>query len=388
MRVRKNIDWLVLVGVYFLVLLPAVGEGISFRGGLELAERLIGLSGSGSSVELGAGNKVNIELGAGVSGLATVTAVIEAEVAGLTVDARLGQLYGDLTAGGFMLRVGKQELHWGRGFSWNPTNYFGAATKLDFFAKPRNWPNLLNAALSLEGFSAMAIAELGKQPENMMAAFQVGIPIWLFELELNGFTQGGRYGLGGNLVFELDNNMFYVEAAGRSGEYRPVVGGGAGAGWTLGARDSAWYPRITGGYYRIFEDTSFLCLEYSYNGDGWTAAEAAAYYAGLPSLLVSRPESAAELLAVPTTWIGQLRQNYVVFIGNVPNFPIPKLRLGVNAALCLDDLSGVATPEIRYDLTDNAWVALNGNFYWGDSATEFGSLPVRLVANLTLQICF
>jgi len=381
--------------IFFLILplcLPLFAQNISIKGSTEIVERVIMLNDNTDTIT-SAGRifdtlfSLNLQA---MSGDNIYTSIALETDFTQPNPIFFREIYADIILDNLLLRVGRQKMNWGVGFSWTPTNYFGSATKLDFFNINKNGLNLLNLEFLLNAFSLTFICELGKMPEDMIWAAKIGLPLALFDLTFSGFKQQERYGFGTSVVFEFDNNILYVEGAGRIGEHRMYIDN-TDSLYTLARRAAGPFFHIVGGYYRIFEDTSFLCLEYYYNNEGWSDSEAANYFNGISTILADPGVSVADKTALGsifTNFLGNLRQQYVVFIFNKPDFIFRDLRAGINYAFCINDFSSILTPEIRYDFMSNAYVALNGNFYFGANETEFHSEPLKFVVNLKLNLFF
>jgi len=252
----------------------------------------------------------------------------------------------------FDLRLGRQQLPWGTGYTWNPTDIF-------------NDKNLLDPTYEKVGVNAIrAGVPLGLQG---MLTGVVGIgDNWdgsTKALKIKGHLRG--FDLSACLVEKEEEGIDYFTFA-EQRQRRRLLGAdfsgtllGLGV-WGEGAfnfmeeeKDFGQY--LVGADY-TFENGLFLTGEYYRNGRG-KSDEARYTFADWMRLLSADGEN----LGCDYLFLGQ-------------SLPIGELWDGSNYAIAnLNDKSGVIFPWISYSFGDNTEVDLVGYIPFGGKETEFGA---------------
>jgi len=249
------------------------------------------------------------------------------------------------------IRIGKQQLPWGSGYSWNPTDIF-------------NEKNLLDPTYEKVGVNAFKV-EIPFMTEGMLTGI-IGV-----EDKWKTSTKGiklKQHLSGFDLSFsfvEKHQSSFDYYSLQQCSEKRRLLGGDfSGQLFGLGIWGEGAYNRMelsdNYGQYLVgsdytFESGLYLTGEYYHNGLGRTNKENYTFGDWM-RLMSSQGEN--------------LGQNYI-FAGG--SYPITELWNWSNFLLFnFDDKSGLIFPWFSYSLNDNTEVLFVGYLPFGSAKSEFG----------------
>ena len=252
----------------------------------------------------------------------------------------------------FELRLGRQQLPWGTGYTWNPTDIFNDKNLLDPTYE-KVGVNAVKAGVPL-GLRGMltTVVEIGDDWDGSTKA-----------VELKGHVRG--FDLSACLVEKEEVIADYFTFA-KQRQQRLLLGGdfsGALLGlgvWAEGAfnlmdEEEDFGQYLVGADY-TFENGLFFTGEYYRNGRG-KSDEARYTFADWMRMLGADGEN--------------LGRDYL-FLGE--SFPIGELWEGSNYVIAnLNDGSGVIFPWMSYSFGDNTEISLVGYIPFGGQETEFGA---------------
>ena len=311
----------------------------------------------------------------------------------------------------FDITVGKQQLPWGTGYAWNPTDLFNSknifdptyekegvtAVKIAFTPVPMaeilaalvflDWEDAIGfgdqfepaAAFRVKGYAAgfdFSLSYLQRTEYD----FDMESPIGWIETSLEQLLDIGRFkmflflpelealltseGLAG-LEMEPLQRRRHVAGADLVGEIKGV-GIWAEAGYNLidePRRD--WWEVIVGTEY-TFDFETHVMAEYYYNGRGRSRAE---------------DYTLSDWMMVFSAMMNQIGRHYVFAGGEHPVTDLSTL--GIYGILNAGDLSCAAMVNWMWSLYQDIELNLNAVYTGGPERSEFSVGPVSLWARLT-----
>jgi len=253
------------------------------------------------------------------------------------------------------IRVGKQQLPWGSGYTWNPTDIFNQKNILDpTYEKPGVEAYKLEIPFSAEGMLTGIISP-GDDWEASTKAAKVKQHFRGFDFSIS--------------FVDKEQNQFDYFSFTESAERRQLYGGDfsgeiLGLGfWGEGAynqmEDSDDFGQYLVGLDYTFQNEFYLMLEYYRNENG------------------ERDKDQYDI----NDWMRlldadgeNLAQDYV-FLGQ--RYPLTELLNWSNYLLFnVNDGSGIFYPWFDYSFNDNTELSLVGLIPWGAKETEFGETGV------------
>ncbi len=306
-----------------------------------------------------------LELTAGSGENASVVIVLDAS----SLDPGailLHRAYLDLSfSPGVFLRLGRQKIAWGTGFAWNPTNYLGADKNRADLSADSPGVDALDLEAGWEKIAGAVVIRPADNPGDWGLAGRIGLTS--LDLSLSGFVQGDRKGAGGDISLTAGDWVVHAEAAWKAGAQRAYVHDAGGIHEILTRPAGEYYFHGVLGAYRNFSGGWFALIEYYHNGEGWTGAEAAAYFAADPAIR-SDPLLAAD-------FGGELRRNYLFCQAHKEGFLHDGAAAGLSLLFNLDDGSRFLAPELSYAWKQDVRLHLRAGLFQGAAESEFGSLP-------------
>lgn len=252
----------------------------------------------------------------------------------------------------FELRVGKQQLPWGTGYTWNPTDIF-------------NDKNLLDPTYEKVGVNAfrMEVPFGGEGTLTGIVGIEENWSRSTKAIKLKEHVRG--FDLSASFVEKEEESVDFLTSVSASKRRRLLGGDFSGELFGLGIWGEgahSWMERekdfgqyLAGADY-TFESGLFLTGEYYRNGRGETNEKRYSFNDWM-RLLSANGEN--------------LGRDYL-FIGE--SYPIGELWEWANYAIVnLSDRSGILFPWFDYSFGDNAEVAFVGYLPFGGEASEFGT---------------
>jgi hypothetical protein len=299
------------------------------------------------------------------------------------------------------VRVGKQRIAWGSGFAWNPTN------RLE---PPKN---ALNTTLEQEGALA---ARLDWNPSAWASLVLVGATTDATPRDLPLATaetdRRDSAALRARFVVR-DTDAAFVFTAGKNQRTLFGLDLGRDLGWAAvhaemalyeGAemfppRDDTLFFRVVAGALRTSGENAFA-LEYFYNGEGYSDAEAGRWLAGLDQAWAAAtnpalpPELQGQALGVyaagasiPYAWGLGLRRNYLH--ASWTRGGATSVWTGaVRTVFGLDDGSIALTPGVGWAPRGNVALNLDAVLLFGPDEGEYRLAPVRGALQARLKVLF
>ncbi len=249
------------------------------------------------------------------------------------------------------VRVGKQQLPWGSGYTWNPTDIFNAKNILDpTYEKPGVEAYKLEVPFGEEGMLT-GILSPGDDWETSTKAVKIKQHFLGFDFSVS--------------FVEKEQDEFDYFSFTESLERRRLYGGDfsgeiLGLGfWGEGGynqiEDSDDYGQYLVGLDYTFQSEFYLMVEYYRNENGETDKDQYDINDWMRLL-----DADGENLA----------QDYV-FLGQ--RYPVTELLNWSNYVLFnVNDGSGIVYPWFDYSFNDNTELNLVGLIPWGEKETEFG----------------
>ncbi len=266
-------------------------------------------------------------------------------------------------AGPVQARVGRQQLPWGTGYVWNPSDVFHDKNQLDPTYEKRG----VDAAKIEIPFGGMgmltAVAELGHAWSEATKAVKMKHHIRGFDISVSAIETYER---------EIDYDTFAPGITRR----RLIAGDISGAIGEIGAWFEGTYNDVAAGdsYSQLLfgadyttEAGLYLITEYYHNGRGAKGKKDFALDRWMTFL-----GAAGENLGRDYLFAGQ-------------SLPLSDLLMGSNFVIVsLTDGSAVVYPYLEYSLSDNAVLTLIGYVTAGKPDSEFGSFGSGLIARARL----
>lgn len=281
-----------------------------------------------------------------------------------------------------LIRAGRQKISWGSGFTWNPTNYLGAKQNRADFMVDRPGVD----ALDLEYNRNNTLMALVIKPEDSWhatgKAFKASWWLGGADLSLSCFQQGDGRGLGAELGMTVGETVIYGEAAAKAGSHRFYIHDHS---QRKRCPDRLYLHALVGAH-RFF-DTFTLMVEYYHNQEGWNRQEAEAFFEYLETMAKTNPEVIPALTAKKGELLAELRQNYLSCAISKTGL-IEDLTLSGSILWNVDDRSYQARPAVQYDLSQNTYLEVSASLNYGNSRTEFGSLPFSSYISARLAFHF
>jgi hypothetical protein len=299
------------------------------------------------------------------------------------------------------VRVGKQRIAWGSGFAWNPTN------RLE---PPKN---AFNTTLEQEGVLA---ARLDWVPSAWASLVLVGVTTDATprDLPLETPEPERRDALALRARFVVKDTDVALVASGGKNE-RPLLGLDLARdlGWAavhaetavyrgaemLPPRDDTVFLRVVAGALRTSGENAFA-LEYFYNGEGYSDAEARRWLGALDQAWAVAtnpavpPEGQRQALAVyaagatiPYTAGLGLRRHYL-HASWTRGGATSAWTGAVRAVLGLDDGAVALTPGLGWAPRGNVTLNLDTVLLLGPEDSEYRLAPVRGALQARLKVLF
>jgi len=273
----------------------------------------------------------------------------------------LDNAYVSIYSDHFNLRIGKQQLPRGSGYTWNPTDIFNDKNALD----PAYEKVGLNAfKLEIPFSSAGMITAIFSPEEN----FKSSMKAWGIKQHFAGFDLSLSFIEKRQSFWDLDNLVELPErrrlfGADFSGELFGLGFWGEGAHNRMEISDHFSQYLIGGDY--TFENGFYITSEYYRNGLGKSDKSDYTLNDWL-RLLSAQGEN--------------LGRDYIFFGGMRPFFELYNMSnfFMVN----LNDGSGLVFPWVDYSLNDNSEIMFVGYIPFGGKLTEFGEFGVGGFARL------
>jgi hypothetical protein len=236
-----------------------------------------------------------------------------------------------------MLRVGRQKVFWGTGFSWNPTNYLMPPKKTE-----EKGVDLFKLRLSGQNLRGSLLVKPGTDLEETEAAVRIGRMVHNKDFSIS-FYQGKDKDLGGkksavgfDFAVATGNYVFYGEVASKSGLplfipaiLAPVPEGMEGPG----VPEDPYFQGVAG-FYRFLPGNRFLVVEYFHEN----------------------------------------QQDYISVVTS-KTYRAGDFTVSSSILWNLKDQSYMLNPSFRYLLGANAYLELTAEMYKGKSGTVFGENP-------------
>ncbi|KPJ60186.1 MAG: hypothetical protein AMJ46_07635 [Latescibacteria bacterium DG_63] len=255
-------------------------------------------------------------------------------------------------AGRFMIRVGKQQLPWGTGYAWNPTDLF-------------NVKSLVEPTYEKRGVDAGAIEIPFHTAGSIRAVFAPHGTIEQTARLLRIGEHFGRYDISATIGQLHEERRNFLTGT-TSAERRRLLGGdfagelfGLGV-WGEGAYND-WersddYAQLVLGVDYTLENGTYLLGEYYWSERGRLRREDYTVQEWLELLFGGRKSLARNYLFLYTSYpLTELIDLSAYGVGN------------------LDDRSLVLIPSLSYNIAENVDLLFNLNLFSGDEASEFGS---------------
>jgi hypothetical protein len=287
---------------------------------------------------------------------------------------------------GLSVRVGKQRIAWGSGFTWNPTNRIeppknplntgleqpgATAVRLDFI--PTSWAGvILVAARSETGVGDLPFAT--SRTRRRTAALRARFLVKDTDLAL---------------VFSGGKNQHTLAGAdlGRSmGPYslHAEIASSPGAEWPPARESTRFWRAAVGGLRTLGESTS-VSLEYFFNQEGYDDAARADYLAALetaPSL-----QAYGALASIPYAGGLGLGRHYLQ--GSVSrSTPGGRWTTAARAVLGISDGGLALTPGLSYAPRGDVTTHLDAVILLGAAGSEYRLSPVKGAVQARVRVLF
>jgi len=253
------------------------------------------------------------------------------------------------------IRVGKQQLPWGSGYAWNPTDLFNSKNIQDpLYEKPG-----VNAVKTEISFSQMgiitAIFNVENHWKNSTKAVKIKDHFYGFDISV-AFVKKEIITTNYQTFKKKSENqkMFGLNFSG------PVLGIGTWFEMAINKMEiSPDFTQFVAGVDYTFDNELYLITEYFRNGKGKTDYKKYSFNNWM-NLLGTKGEN--------------LGKDYLYLGGS---YPITELIDWKNyIILNLNDESGMLYPWFDYSFNDNTVITLVGYIPFGKDETEFGSFGI------------
>ena len=261
------------------------------------------------------------------------------------------------------VRIGKQQLPWGSGYAWNPTDIFHEKNLLDPTYEKRG----VNAFKVERSFGGMGMVTgiLGVEEDwkHTTKALKVKHHVRGFDVSVS-FIEKYQHGFDYD-VFQETTERRRLFGWDFSGEVKAVGIWAEGAYNTL-ARSRDYGQYLVGADY-TFESGLYISTEYYHNGRG--RSNKAAY-------------SFNDWMRLTSTAGENLGRRYL-YAGH--RYPLTELLdWSTYVVINLTDGSYVVYPYVEYSLTDNTQLTLIGYVPLGKKDAEFGAFGAGGIARVRL----
>jgi hypothetical protein len=301
----------------------------------------------------------------------------------------------------FGVRLGKQRIAWGSGLAWNPTN------RLE---PPKS---AFNTTLEQEGALA---ARVDWSPRPWVSVVAVGATTDAVprDLPVPGAGETRRSAALRTRFLVKDTDVAVVASGGRNQrtllgldlrrDVRGEVAVHAEASLYEGSemappRDDETFVRVVAGLLRTSGENAFA-LEYFYNGEGYTDAQAAAWLDGLDRAFSAAgnpalpPEVREQALAaygaaasIPYAWGLGLRRHYL-HASWTRGGATATWTGAVRTVIGLDDGAWALTPGLGWAPRGNVTLNLDAVLLLGPKDSEYRVSPLRAALQARLKVLF
>jgi len=257
-------------------------------------------------------------------------------------------------SGPFTFRLGRQQLPWGTGYAWNPTDVF-------------NVKNLLDPTYEKPGQDALKV-EWGFGPAGgITLVLMPGVSWQDFTRVGRGKIHIGGFDISISAIGQVYDALDPLSSVPQTRETRFIYGGdfvGQLFGWGVWA-EGAWFDgpgdheswQMVVGMDTTFAFQTSLMLEYFRDSDGEASPDDYTLsdwlQLGLGERRTLGRDYAMVMLSHPLT---ALLTGTVLVVGN------------------LNDQSAVFVPTLEYSYSDNLTLSLTTNIFCGPSRSEYGGL--------------
>lgn len=328
------------------------------------------------------GNNANI-----VVGLKGETAATASQTSTVT----LQEAYYKDIAGSFSYKIGKQFLAWGPGYAFNPSDVVNIQKNptlvgvnqllegrmiYDFSYIPNDWLTW-ELIFPTEGVTSKDSIPVIVRNNVIFS----GADVYLF----GRFIGNGQPYYGGGVSYNLsDRLLFYSEALYKESSLITKVVA-SGSSFTSATVAEKPFNYLLGFNWAAAEDVSVIA-EYYQNQENWTAADFGAFIDYLSFLRVNNPGGLPSALALYRPF-GNSRDytDWTISFSHIMN---TYWGVSLGAIVNLSDGSYIARPQISYAVSDNLDISLLGNFFQGNSRSEFGNNPESYTLTLFVNTYF
>ncbi|MFH1198195.1 MAG: hypothetical protein V1720_21005 [bacterium] len=236
--------------------------------------------------------------------------------------------------------IGRQRISWGTGRIWNPTDLFNPINPASYYKNEKDGADALSMKFFLGDFTDL---NLVYNPKEKIAESNFG---FRFRTNFNEFDlslMGGYFDKQVVAGLDFAGNLFDAGVRGEG-----II--------TADKNDLSNYriKFILGADYQ-FTSEFYALLEYQFNGEGKT------------------DKFKYELFRLMKGEILNLSKNYFVVSGFYQITPLFAVSLTNN--ICANDKSGFTALIANYSLTQDIYVSLGGQIFYGDDFTEYWYYP-------------
>ncbi len=273
-------------------------------------------------------------------------------------DYYINDAYITLYLDGLTIRVGKQQLPWGTGYTWNPTDQFNVKDQLDPTYEKEGVNALkIEIPLGLDG-NITAIAANRDNIEDLNYAFKI-------KKNFFGFDISASYQYFNELNLEMAT-FTQVE------QRRHIIG----ADFTGQIFDIGFWGE---GTYNIPEEGNIydeeygeylLGMDYTFEGGLYIMAEYLHRDRGVRNKADYQLDDFLRMLYAEITNIG------TDYLSLGTSYPVTDLiTFQVYSIANLQDGSWVVIPWISWDAATNLEISMAGNMFIGENGSEYGEYP-------------
>jgi hypothetical protein len=269
-------------------------------------------------------------------------------------DIALDNAFITLYPGPFTFRLGRQQLPWGTGYAWNPTDVFNAKSLMDpTYEKPGQ-----DAIKAEWGFGEAGGITLVLMPGS---TWQDSTKVGKGKIHIKGFDISASY------IAQAYDVIDVLSTTPQTRETRNIIGGDlvgqiwelgvwAEAAWFTGPQDSESWQAVLG-IDTTFEFQTSLMLEYFRDSDGEAD---------------NNDYTLSDWIQLGLGQKKNLGRDYVMIMAS---HPLTDLITGtVLVIVNCNDQSAVFVPSLEYSYSDNLSLSVTGNIFSGISDSEYGGL--------------
>jgi len=267
---------------------------------------------------------------------------ISAQSSSWFVHSMIDRAYLDYSSGKWQIRVGRQRVNWGINLVWNPNDIFNTFSYFDFDYEERPGTDALRVQYYTgTTSSAELVYKPGRDNAHSAIAGMYRFSQWKTDFQFIGGQAGNDWVIGGGWSGDICGAGFrgeltHFEARNDSSERATV------------ASVSVDYT---------FKNSLYLHTSLLYNSNGKTGN------AGGMDLLFNPDMSAKQLSFARYSLFGQVSKPITpLFSGSFSGIVNPS------------DGSFYVGPALTYSLLNNLELMLTGQFFFGNSGTEFGDI--------------